>query len=626
MKAVNSKDSVRVPIARDDLKRQYANSAPVQPATTEATSKSLRAHILLVANQTKYLKSATKALEKEGHIVATACDAEQAVAQILARRPDLMLIGKLLRGMDGFMLAMHLKADPGTRDIRIVAWTESESARVQQTAAAAGFDGYIQKSLNADTLPADVAQFLGEAASLGRVGRNPQNKLNVLIVDDNALGRELLIALLQMEEYTLFEAEDGVEALTILEERKIDAVISDVLMPTMDGYQLCHKIRADQRFKDVPVIIYSGTLTSAESESLAAELGAVRFLRKPAPLHTICTTLREVIEEAEQRREGASGAEGVVPGPNENERRLIECLEKQNRDFHEVTGKLLQKHHDLILLTRAFSRSEETLRKKNAEFEEDLRLAREAQMALLPRGFPSFPRGTPPQESALRFHHRYDPRHSVGGDFFDVPMVSDTKAGLFISDVMGHGVRAALMTAVIRGIVAQFAATVPDPAMVLAEINRVLLPILRQAGTPMFASAFYMVVDAATGETHFANAGHPSPLLIRRQTGEIERLGLPGRAHGPALGMLENAVYRSGTQDLASGDMVIMFTDGIFEVDGPNEEPFGQKRLVEAVRRRISLSPGQIFNEVIDEIHKFAVKEEFEDDVCLLGMEVDHLC
>ena len=133
-------------------------------------------------------------------------------------------------------------------------------------------------------------------------------------------------------------------------------------------------------------------------------------------------------------------------------------------------------------------------------------MARETHLALMPLNYPSQPRGTPPGESALQFHQRFVSKGAVSGDFFDVPALSDTKAGVFICDVMGHGVRAALVTAVVHGILVEVASTVSDPGKVLAEINRKLVPMLGRSGTPMFASAFYMTADAANGEIQYANA------------------------------------------------------------------------------------------------------------------------
>ena len=182
------------------------------------------------------------------------------------------------------------------------------------------------------------------------------------------------------------------------------------------------------------------------------------------------------------------------------------------------------------------------------------------------------------------------------------------------------------MTAVVHGILVEVASTVSDPGKVLAEINRKLVPMLGRSGTPMFASAFYMTADAANGEIQYANAGHPSPFLVRRETGAIERLGVAGRSHGPALGFIDGLEYPTGKRVLAPHDLVMMFTDGIFEVDGPDDEPLGQEGFMDLVRHRIGMPPEKLFDELIREIHKFSSTDDFEDDVCLVGMELDHLC
>ena len=80
-------------------------------------------------------------------------------------------------------------------------------------------------------------------------------------------------------------------------------------------------------------------------------------------------------------------------------------------------------------------------------------MAREIQLAMLPQQYPSFPLGVQPSESLLQFRHRYHPTGQVGGDFFNVLPLAPTKAGLFICDVMGHGVRSALVTAMVRALV-----------------------------------------------------------------------------------------------------------------------------------------------------------------------------
>src|SRR5207248_865042 len=134
----------------------------------------------------------------------------------------------------------------------------------------------------------------------------------------------------------------------------------------------------------------------------------------------------------------------------------------------------------------------EELREKNSQLEDDLDMASEIQQAFLPHQFPAFPRGVALEQSALQFHSRYLPTGAVGGDFFHVLPLSETQAGVFICDVMGHGVRAALVTAIQRALIEELMDVAHDPGEFLTRINHALLSILRRTRTPMFASAFYL--------------------------------------------------------------------------------------------------------------------------------------
>jgi phosphoserine phosphatase RsbU/P len=121
----------------------------------------------------------------------------------------------------------------------------------------------------------------------------------------------------------------------------------------------------------------------------------------------------------------------------------------------------------------------EELREKNAQLEEDLETARELQNALLPQQYPRFPSSALPETSALRFHHFFRPSSAVGGDFFQVFQISDSVAGVFLCDVMGHGVRAALVAAILRALVEDLRARATEPARFLEQLNRGISGILK---------------------------------------------------------------------------------------------------------------------------------------------------
>ncbi|HEV7866105.1 MAG TPA: SpoIIE family protein phosphatase [Chthoniobacteraceae bacterium] len=267
----------------------------------------------------------------------------------------------------------------------------------------------------------------------------------------------------------------------------------------------------------------------------------------------------------------------------------------------------------------------EELREKNAEMEEDLKMAREVQQAFLTQQFPTFPRKAEPHETALRFVSQYLPTTTLGGDFFHVQPISDTVAGVFICDVMGHGVRAALVTAIQRTLVEELQSLAEDPAQFLTAMNAGLFSILRRSNSPMFTSAFYLVLDLVTGTLRYANAGHPRPLLVRRSAKRMEVLGAEKSRSGPALGVFEDSVYQAHETSLSRHDLVLLFTDGVYELEGPRGELYDQSLLYHAVEHRMQRTAEQILKETLDEVRSFSATGEFGDDVCMVGMEVQRL-
>jgi sigma-B regulation protein RsbU (phosphoserine phosphatase) len=312
-----------------------------------------------------------------------------------------------------------------------------------------------------------------------------------------------------------------------------------------------------------------------------------------------------------------------------NEAVAVEAMKRGAKDYlskdsldapslRRAIGSALERKN----LEQQVARYTEELREKNAQVEADLNMAREIQGAFLPERYPTFPRNASLKQSALRFHHCYLPTGAVGGDFFDVLPISDTQAGVFICDVMGHGVRAALVTAMVRTLAEELVSVAAVPDKFLVEVNRRLLGILTQTRMPMFASAFYLVVDLERGELRYSNAGHPSPLLVRRGVGRVEALGFPGSRPGPALGVFEESVYPMGRCPVVPQDLVVLFTDGLYEVEGAEGDEYGQERLLAAVSKRSRLPAGELFDELLADVQKHGGNRGFADDVCIVGVEV----
>jgi sigma-B regulation protein RsbU (phosphoserine phosphatase) len=273
-------------------------------------------------------------------------------------------------------------------------------------------------------------------------------------------------------------------------------------------------------------------------------------------------------------------------------------------------------------LTEQLGKYTEELRTKNAQLEADFNMAREIQEIFLPHQYPTFPPWVAAEESALKFSHRYLPAAAVGGDFFDIFAITSTTGGIFICDVMGHGMRAALVTAIMRGLVEELMPVAADPGKFLTEINRSLHTILRRTREPFLATAFFLVADVGTGELRFASAGHPSPLRVRRDARTIEPLKSFDSRHGPALGLFQKPVYPTCRCPLAEKDLFLLFTDGLYEVDNPDQEEYGQERLLAAVRRYYHLQTGELLDALLEDVQRFSRTREFNDDVCIVGMDV----
>jgi len=272
--------------------------------------------------------------------------------------------------------------------------------------------------------------------------------------------------------------------------------------------------------------------------------------------------------------------------------------------------------------TAELSRSREELRSKNQLLEDNLRMAREIQLNMLPQQYPVFPNDAAPEQSAFQFTHRYQPAEAVSGDFFSVSALSDTEVGVFICDVAGHGVRAALVTAMIRALAEELKPFARDPGKFLQKMNSDLFAILKNTGSPMLTTGFYFVADWQTGVVRFANAGHPKPLLVRMASKRVEPLANDCGRSQPALGLFDDPPpYQTTETTMMPGDFLMLFTDGLYEVQGANEELYTQQRLMIDVQHLLGQPAGELFDNLLETIRTFATDREFEDDVCLVGME-----
>ncbi len=259
------------------------------------------------------------------------------------------------------------------------------------------------------------------------------------------------------------------------------------------------------------------------------------------------------------------------------------------------------------------------------EMQSDLQMAAELQKTFLPSSYPVFPDGVAPSESAARFCHHYHSTGSVGGDFCSVHKLSETEAGILLCDVMGHGVRSALVTALMRAIVEELSLKEKDPGRFLQHMNKMLKPIIQRDDLYLFATACYMVLDVSKGTLRYAIAGHPVPILLNACSGNAEWLTDNNDSCGPALAVDEQIKYKTEERQLHPNDAILMYTDGLVEASNANGEEFGQKRLLDLANRHKDRRLYNMFPILVDEIRRFATGGKLDDDACLAGCRLTRI-
>ncbi|HXQ02011.1 MAG TPA: SpoIIE family protein phosphatase [Candidatus Udaeobacter sp.] len=288
-----------------------------------------------------------------------------------------------------------------------------------------------------------------------------------------------------------------------------------------------------------------------------------------------------------------------------------------------IATETLFKVQNALLLTniRELEERDRVIRHKNEQMETDLRMATELQQALMPNAYPSFPSESK-GVTALRFYHRYLPASMMGGDFFHIARLSDGTAGICICDVMGHGVRAALITAMLRALIETHAAEVADPGRFLTELNNEFTRIMKQTGTLVFATVLYCVINIGERGARFARAGHPAPLRVRRTAGEVQMVACGEGSSGPAMGLIPNAQFKTTEAKLAPGDFLLFFTDGVVEVENKAGSDFGIEGLRQSVRSNLDQPTESLLEAIIGDVYKFADSTVLIDDACLVAAEM----
>ena len=382
-----------------------------------------------------------------------------------------------------------------------------------------------------------------------------QETSKILVVDDEPRNVRILQIQLNAHGYTVCTAEDGLEALDTVEKENPDLILLDINMPRMDGFEVVKRIRANKATEFIPIVMITALRDTRENRIRSIEAGADDFIEKPF-------------------------------------------------DSLEVLARVRS-----LLRIKGY---QDTLAKHNARLEEELQMARSIQEILIPQNGVQ-------ELSGFRIASRCCPEMAVGGDFYDVWEIVPNRLGIFISDVMGHGVSAAFVTVFIKTILAEFQELIADNPGHLLEILNTRFNDLISSRLFMFATAFCGIIDLNKGELICANAGHSFPFLYdghRRIYSAIS-----DKNTGNGLGIWRESVYETIRYPFDRLSRIFLYTDGVYEAKNPQGQEFTIERLQELVNECAEQPAGELIASVSEAVDAFTANCPKDDDLTLLAVE-----
>lgn len=388
----------------------------------------------------------------------------------------------------------------------------------------------------------------------------------ILIVDDNADNRNLLRVILNKHHYTLFEAENGLEAMAIATSKLPDLILLDIMMPIKDGYETCAELKREKTTQDIPVIFLSARDETSDKVK-GLELGAADYITKPF-------------------------------------------------NKAEVVARV-KTHLKLYGLARSLVLANENLKNKQKKLDEDLAAAAQIQYSLIP--------STVPEIDHYSFAYRFEPSDLSGGDIFNIHRLDESNVVMYIVDVSGHGVPAAMVTVAVaqclrphgRTIIKEEIDTTPfykitTPLDVVCKLDE-QFPIER---FEKFFTIVYLVLNTKTGEIRYSNAGHPFPIIVRK-SGQLEIL----ETGGTVIGLGDVVPFEEGKAQIHPGDRLYLYTDGIVEFSDKDEEYFGEDRLYQELVRHRAISLDESCDSLLDTLRVFGKGLKPQDDITLVALE-----
>jgi sigma-B regulation protein RsbU (phosphoserine phosphatase) len=299
-------------------------------------------------------------------------------------------------------------------------------------------------------------------------------------------------------------------------------------------------------------------------------------------------------------------------------RALTESARQVAQGNLEVELPAITANDEIGVLTRSFDEMKTALKEyignlerttaAKERIESELRIARTIQMSFLPRRFPPFP-----HRPELDLYATLEPAREVGGDFYDFFLLGEDKLFVAIGDVSDKGVAAALFMAMTKSLLKSSAAQEMEPAELLQRVN---FELCQENDALMFVTVCCGILDLPTGVFIYSNAGHNPPLL-RRTGAAAAWLELPA---GLVLGVRPTARYSSRRVQLAAGDGLLLYTDGITDALNPEQQAFSVERLLQEAGGSPEESATAFTERIIGRVRDYTAGAEPADDMALLSL------
>jgi len=339
----------------------------------------------------------------------------------------------------------------------------------------------------------------------------------ILIVDDMSIMRQIIGRCLEQAGFThLFYAEDGQEALEFIENTPPDLLILDLNMPRVTGYEVCRILRADPKTSGLPILVQSASETPEERVKVFSS-GATDFVSKPI---------------------------------NQPELLARVCMHLENKFLIKNLSDFHSRMHT------------------------ELSMARDMQHSLLPD---EDTLQELEESSDVSFEAHYRASFELGGDLWGGWRLSDDEFGVFVLDVSGHGVGAALNTFRLHATMSRFEMYRDDPAIFLTSLNGALKPTFPLGH---FVTMFYAVINHRTGEIVYAGAGAPRPMIVNVK-GKVRLLD----SAGTPVGIISRPGYENKTDRLEPGETLFCYSDVLLEAAGPDGSFLGEDGFIKEVEQ-----------------------------------------